>query len=502
MFALSLILSICFATYILVSENLKLIFFVICILMFLCAVIVSIIFKRKFLVILSVVMLLFAIPIGQMYLKQKTYNKTSKYAFEEVVINGRICENIKFTSTGNLNITLDSIEIVGPNYRKTIDGRVSIYTNPSNYDLSLLEIGRFVSTFGKLNVYGLGYGVSDTLFYLSRDIVASSYVSYSSFEIKDKVSLSFAESVRKSVYQKLQSFDLEYADIGYAMMFGDSSTIDDDVVSAFRSTGIAHLLAVSGLHVSIIAMIISFILKLLKSSNRTKFAVMSVLLVFYMYLCDFSVSVVRASIMTMILLYLKTRGKCYDGLSALAFSAIVILLANPLKLYNVSFILSFMAVLSIMIISKSFETLFDKAFHKKMSSTFALLFAVLVGLTFVQLYFFKKYSLFSIACNFVSVPVATIAFIILIIGTIVASVLPFMTFVCLGYDYLMGLIVKFNYTVSKIGLVITINNLNFLIIVFGVIMMVLASNFVFVKKRYKAVGISLFAIVSLILLLV
>ena len=153
MFALSLILSICFATYILVSENLKLIFFVICILMFLCAVIVSIIFKRKFLVILSVVMLLFAIPIGQMYLKQKTYNKTSKYAFEEVVINGRICENIKFTSTGNLNITLDSIEIVGPNYLKTIDGRVSIYTNPSNYDLSLLEIGRFVSTFGKLNVY-------------------------------------------------------------------------------------------------------------------------------------------------------------------------------------------------------------------------------------------------------------------------------------------------------------------------------------------------------------
>ena len=84
----------------------------------------------------------------------------------------------------------------------------------------------------------------------------------------------------------------------------------------------------------------------------------------------------------------------------------------------------------------------------------------------------------------------------------VSYVLPFMSFIVLGFDYLMSLVVKFNYTISKIGLVVAINNLNFWIVIFGIVMITLISNYVFAKKRYKAVGVSIFAVLSTILLFV
>jgi competence protein ComEC len=274
------------------------------------------------------------------------------------------------------------------------------------------------------------------------------------------------------------------------------------VESAFRTTGIAHLLAVSGLHVSIIALLVSFVLKLFKVSKMTNFGIMFVLLLFYSYLCDFSVSVLRASIMTLFLLYLRARGKCYDSLTALSISLCLILIIDPLKLFNVSLILSFMAVLSIILMLKVFEALFEKCFHKKISGSLALIFAVQVGLVLVQLYFFNNYSVMSLICNFISVPIATIAFVLLILGTVVSAMIPFMSFICLGYDYLMGLVVKFNYTISKAGFVFSLNNFNFLVVILGIMLLLFLSDYIFIKKRYKAIGASVCLILSSIMIFV
>lgn len=502
LFALSLILGIILATFVFVTENLKLVFLIIFLLMFACSIILVVIFKAKFLKYLSVCLLLIVVPVSQMYGMHKKINSNMQYNEMEVVIAGRICSNYKFTSSGNLSLMIDNVEIVGADFKDKIDGKVQIYARPEHFDLAELEIGRFISAFGVIRINNFNDGSDYVLSNLSNEIVASSYVSYSSFSLKDEYKTSIDEKVRSEIYAKLKSFNIHYADIGYAMLFGDSSTIDADVISAFRTTGIAHILAVSGLHVSIVAMFVSFILKIFKCPKNANVVVMAIVLLIYSYLCNFSVSVVRASVMTLMYLYLKARGKCYDRLSALSLSACVILLINPIKLYNISFILSFMAVLSITLLTDVFEWLFDKCFHKKMSASMALIFAVQVGLVFVQLYFFKNYTPLSIVCNFISVPVSMLAFDVLIVGLIISSMLPFMSFIVLGYDYLMGLVVKFNYTLSKVGFAFAVNNLNFLIIIFGMAIVILLSNYVFIKKRYKAVGITLFVIFSTILLFV
>ena len=502
LFAMSLIIGIVLATFVFVTENLKLVFFIFFLMLFIASIIVAIIFKAGFLKYIAICLLLIVIPIGQMFHIHHEMNKNLDFDETEVVICGRIAENYKFTNTGNLKLEIDNIEIIGADFKHNIKGRVVLYSNPANYNLEKLDVGRNVSVFGKIRLNNFEKESKYLLSNLSNGVVGSCYVNYSSFNIKEEIDKTFDEKIRGEVWNKLQNFDTEYADIGYAMMFGDSSQIDEDVISSFRTTGIAHLLAVSGLHVSIIAMMISFLLGLLKLPKGANFAVMSVLLFAYCYLCSFSVSVVRASLMSLLYLYLMARGKCYDRLSALAFSICVILIINPLKLFNVSFILSFVAVYAITLLTKLFEDLFDKVCHKKLSKTIALIFAAQVGLILVQLYFFKNYTPMSIVSNFISIPVATIAFVLLIITTLISSVLPFMSFMTIGYDYLMGLVVKFNYTLSKIPLIVSVNNLSFWIVLFGLLTITLCSDFVFVKKRYKAVGVSIFAIICTILLFV
>lgn len=501
-FALSPIFGIILATCVFVSYDLKLVFFCLFTMGFICSVIVAAIFKTKFLKYLMVCLLLATVPIGQIFHKHHELKDNAKYHEMELVIHGRISTNHKTTTSGNLSFVIDDVTLIGSDFKENVKGKLQIYISPKNYDLSKIEIGRYISTFGKIRVIGFGDESKFTLSNISNDIVASSFVSYASFKFEDNKKILPDEMVRNSVYEKLQSFDAEYSDIGYAMLFGDSLSVDADIVDAFRTTGIAHILAVSGLHISILVALISFILKLFKCSNKSVFWIMVVVLFAYSYLCNFSVSVVRASLMSLLYLYLKVRGKCYDRLSALAFSACVILLFSPVKLFNVSFVLSYMASLSIILLADMFEKILEKGTHKKLASSLALIFAVQVGLVFVQLYFFKKYTPLSIVCNFISIPVVVLSFNILVIGLIISYVLPFMSFIVLGFDYLMSLVVKFNYTISKIGLFVAINNLNFWIVIFGIVMITLISNYVFAKKRYKAVGVSIFAVLSTILLFV
>ncbi len=484
---LSLMLGIIFATFVFVGENLKLVFLILSLLFFVSLVILYVIFKKKMLVFLSVAVLLFMIPISVIYSYQKTYNHNMKYMGEELVVTGRICENYTFTKTGYLCLTIDNIQIIGANFKDDIDGKIKIYAYAESYDLTKLNVGRFISCFGTCQVNNFNDGSKYSLSSLSNNVVMSVFAKYASVEVKDKTKIAFDEKARDYVYQKLQEFDVEYAEIGYGIMFGKSTLIDEDIVDSFRTTGIAHILSVSGLHISLIASVMIFILSKLKTSNYANLIIMLIIFTIYAYFCDFSVSVVRASIMSILFLYFKARQKCYDALSSLSLSALLILLFKPLKLYSVSFILSYMAVLSIILLAKLFERLLSKCCYKKFAQSLAVILAVQLGLVFTQFYFFEKYSPVSIICNFITIPISSVAFVVLIFGLIVSLVLPFMAFVLKVFDFLMGVVVRFNFTLSKNALVFGVSNLNFLVVLLGLAFIILLSDYIFVKKRYKAV---------------
>lgn len=135
-----------------------------------------------------------------------------------------------------------------------------------------------------------------------------------------------------------------------AMILGDKSVLDMDVKKLYQASGIGHILAISGLHVTILGMALYRFLQRLGVSVKFRVFLCVILLLCYGRMTNFSVSTSRAVIMMILFLAAECIGRSYDAGSALAFSGIIILLQKPFALFSCSFLLSFGAILGLNLI--------------------------------------------------------------------------------------------------------------------------------------------------------
>ena len=155
------------------------------------------------------------------------------------------------------------------------------------------------------------------------------------------------------------------AEIVNSLSIGDKGALPDDVRRNFSALGIGHLLAISGLHVGVAAVFFYMLLKwLLKRSRylmltlvvpRTAAAATIPAVFFYALLTGLSNSSTRAAIMAAVYLTAMIIGRKNDRLNSLAAAAIIILVASPAALFEASFILSFSAVLGILLALNRFD---------------------------------------------------------------------------------------------------------------------------------------------------
>ena len=157
----------------------------------------------------------------------------------------------------------------------------------------------------------------------------------------------------------LASFDLILGEdeaavkgIFCAVICGDRSSLTEGTKSLYSENGIAHILAISGLHISIIGMGLFAFLKKITGPYAAGI-VCSCVMLLYCIMCGLSVSALRAVIMFICHMGAYFTGKTYDLISALSLSAIVILLSEPFYILNSGFILSFGSILSIGVANKN-----------------------------------------------------------------------------------------------------------------------------------------------------
>ncbi|MGI6696791.1 MAG: ComEC/Rec2 family competence protein [Christensenellales bacterium] len=145
-----------------------------------------------------------------------------------------------------------------------------------------------------------------------------------------------------------------------ALIIGMREDISEETRISFRDAGVAHVLAVSGLHVSLLVGILCAALRKLRLSPRALFVLFLVLLLAYCRLLDFSASIVRASIITLIYLLGQALHRRVDPLTSLAAAFLAILLFWPLELFNLGFQLSFLAVAGIITLGDSLMALYAR----------------------------------------------------------------------------------------------------------------------------------------------
>ena len=144
-----------------------------------------------------------------------------------------------------------------------------------------------------------------------------------------------------------QYCEKEDSSIYKAVLLGDTSFMEADTLDLYRSSGIAHLLAVSGQHLSLIGGGIYLLLRKTIGGFKAAGILGGSFVISYGIFTGSGGSAVRAVLMICCLWLAAERGRTYDSLSALGFAALSLLGKNPYLIFHSGFQLSFSAVLAI-----------------------------------------------------------------------------------------------------------------------------------------------------------
>lgn len=200
----------------------------------------------------------------------------------------------------------------------------------------------------------------------------------------------------------MQTYTKRDGGILKAVLLGDKSSLREEDQLLYQKNGISHLLAISGLHISMIG--VSFY-KLLRKCYLNFWEAglpSAALLLLYGMMTGFGISTIRAVCMFLVFIFGDILGRTYDMASALALAAILILLKNPLQARQAGFLLSFGAVLGICMVYPVLQSVFQTKRRWSQSLLFSLSISMV---TFpLSVHFFYEYSLYSILLNFIVIP--------------------------------------------------------------------------------------------------
>ena len=255
----------------------------------------------------------------------------------------------------------------------------------------------------------------------------------------------FFDSVRKRMQDVIQvGMDETCAAVTIGVLTGDDALMEDGLLSNFRYGGIAHIFAVSGLHVGALYAFCLFLVEKTKLKNTPKvirFVVLATLLLFYGGVCGYSASVIRAIVMCLVLYASSLIGVLSDSGERIATAAIVVLLISPIALFTVGFQLSFSACLGICLLSRPISSLLIKKRERKVDedlppltlfesarnsvlSFLAVTFSAQIATAPIQLICFGYISGWSLLLNCIFVPLITLAFSFLLTLVFIACILP------------------------------------------------------------------------------
>ena len=267
--------------------------------------------------------------------------------------------------------------------------------NPGLFDYRLYLKTRGINTLGKANVWHFsitGHGNPVTTFLA---------------EIRQRFSLRLDGEMGR-----------EEKGLLIGMLFGDKSYLDEETIEAFRKNGTTHVLAVSGIHVTIIYLCMDRLLRRRKTPLSSLLS--ACLLLIYAALSCFSPSVVRAVVMIVLHLFSRHLYRRYDLTCSAAFSAMLFLLHNPYMLFNTGFQLSYLAVFTMAFLLPFADNTLEKLAEYRRYHKLYLILKIFVPVAVIQAGMIPAtaflFQYISFAAFLVNVPIIALSGIIIPVG--------------------------------------------------------------------------------------
>jgi competence protein ComEC len=240
----------------------------------------------------------------------------------------------------------------------------------------------------------------------------------------------FATKIKSHVISTLRNSGLSQPafSICSALLVGYDDEIDNEVMQSFSHAGALHVLSVSGMHTGILYGALIFLFSLFDKYNnnkKIKFVFIAGVLIVFTFITGLSPSVLRATIMLLLLLLGSTFFKKGNPYNTLFVSFFILLLINPYLLIDVGFLLSYSAVFGIMYLYPILNNLY--LFEHKLLNWFWSSVLISISATIftlpISLYFFHQFPIWFVLSNLIVVPLCImlmgLSFLLLLFGNLV-----------------------------------------------------------------------------------
>jgi len=418
-------------------------------------------------------------------------------SFQSKVYEGdsQVCDRVADDLAVNDGYATATLKNVTINGNKEENVKITMFFDDENL-LKAGDILVFESSVDNVRMFELGKFRSD---YYRDGVTYQTKVNAEDVCIVGN-SLSVDEKFRLKMKDSLySSMGNENGAMAFAVLFGDKSGVEKQALNNYKMSGIVHLLTVSGLHVGFLIALLGFLLKLCRIKRWINLLICSAVLALYAWLCGFAPSILRAGIMGMILLFTKISGKCYDQLNSLGSAGILIVLFSPLSALDVGFQMSFFCVLGVFVVYPLLSNLLRKIFPKFVADSVAVSLASQIGILPFLGQIFSSFNFLSFFINLIVIPLFSILYPILFIGSLLTLIMPFMQFILKFCGFGFSLTNNIASFFSSTNLKISLEPIDIFLVLTGFVLLFLLSRYFMANKKVKIIGCSTFACIFAIL---
>lgn len=325
-------------------------------------------------------------------------------------------------------------------------------------------------TFTAATIYKAGSSSGNSAYYIADGIYISAY-NHGATEITkaEKHSVNYyLNGISEYVTASLSHIgNKDLSAIAVGMITGNQTDINDDILQNFRYSGIAHLFAVSGFHLTLWTSAVNLSLgKIFKKKHFISTLASIIFVLFFMAFTGFTKSVTRAGIMLLVILFGKLIKHNSELLNSLFGAISLILIANPYAVMSASLQMSFLATFGIILLSaavseplQKIKNKFRHAFTYKISELFYTSFSTAVIATLftlpVSAISFGYFSLLSPITNLLCLPAAQLAMMLSALATIFSPVAaiskPILIVTALLLKYILFITEKIAHTANAVA---------------------------------------------------
>ena len=290
-----------------------------------------------------------------------------------------------------------------------------------------------------------------------------------------------SEKIRKKVREFTEStVDIELSGILEALITGDDRKINEEIEEEYKKAGMIHLLVVSGGNIAFLILLINYMLNIANVGKEKANYILIIIIIIYMFITGLSPSVLRAGIASIIILIANIIGRENDTLTTIGVVALILMIENPNIVYSLSFQLSFLGTIGIVLGYPKLSKVIKKL-PKNILEPIALTLSAQLFVTPITLYNFNTIYLGGVISNVFSM---TLAGIIMMIGIVLFPVYlllpPLANFLMPAVEIMIRLMnIKNIYSITKLNVADSkyLPNIN-----------ILHSTFLFLRYRYKDVN--------------